>query len=85
MSDFVAETGNISVCDWANAAQEAETALGELRESSLQGCLSTLEATLWTAETGAGAASAATEMAKLARQMRDQTQALTKQIAGVYK
>ena len=69
MSDFVAETAKLSVTDWTGAA-EANAQLEALRESALQSNLSTLEATLWAAETGVGSAGAALEMAKLARQTR---------------
>jgi hypothetical protein len=79
MSDFVAETANLSTADWTGGA-DAHAQLEALRESALQANLSTLEATLWTAETGFGSAGAAIEMTKLARQTREQSLSLFRKV-----
>ena len=80
ISDFVADTSLQSVTDWVARATETENALAALREVTLQNNLSTLEATLWVAETGDGSAGAALEMAKLARQSREQTLSLFRKV-----
>jgi hypothetical protein len=81
MSDFVAETSNLSVADWHGGA-EASSRLAALRESALQSNLATLEATLWVAETGVGSAGAALEMTKLARQTREQSLSLFRKVTA---
>ena len=81
MSDFVAETANFSATNW-QAGSEAPAGFEALRESALQSNLATLEATLWAAETGFGSAGAALEMAKLARQTREQSLSLFQKVTG---